>query len=519
MQRPILIRDVRIPLSHQWKDTPVEILIEGEIIKSVQPRVELGEDLRKQVQVIEGHGRIALPGLFDAHAHLVQTALSSIGVDLSLAKTIQEVLDLLREHAERSSSEFVFGHTFDPSALKEHRYLTLEELDSIEDAVRGRVVYVPRRDYHSCVVNRTGLKRIPFPEGVVGIQTLADGKSPSGILKHAASGCALNYYNQELTPEEKRQALRDVCQKTVERGITTIHVLEDPPLMDLLFGVQDELPLDTVPYLSTLDVSIPVRKGYRQIGGCDCVCLDGSFSSHTAALDEPFYDDPKERGTLYFEDEEFFDYVERAHRAGLQLCIHALADRAINQLIRAYERALKRHPRQDHRHRIEHCELVRGEDYQRVLDNGFYLSMQPTFEYLWGGPDGMYAKYLGPERRLKTNTFRKWQDLGAVIAGGSDANVTPLDSMLGIHSMVNNPNEEQRLTVREAIVAYTENGARIGFEEKEKGWLVPGFQGTLILLEEDPFQVPDRIKDIEVGLTIRRGRIVHGGKNGKEQGR
>jgi predicted amidohydrolase YtcJ len=182
MQRPILIRDVRLPLSHQWKDTPVEILIEGEMIKSVQPRVELGEDLRKQVRTIEGRGRIALPGLFDAHAHLVQTALSSIGADLSPAKTIQDVLDLLREHAEKSSSKFVFGHTFDPSALKEHRYLTLEDLDSIEDAVRGRVVYVPRRDYHSCVVNRAGLQRIPFPQDVVGIQTLADGKSPSGFL-------------------------------------------------------------------------------------------------------------------------------------------------------------------------------------------------------------------------------------------------------------------------------------------------------------------------------------------------
>jgi len=185
----------------------------------------------------------------------------------------------------------------------------------------------------------------------------------------------------------------------------------------------------------------------------------------------------------------------------------------VTQVLTAYERALEKNPREDHRHRLEHAELVRPEDYQRVVDGGVYLSMQPTFEYLWGGPDGMYAKYLGPERRLRTNTFRTWWDMGAVIAGGSDADVSPLDSRLGIHSLVNNPNEEQRLTVREAIQVFTENGAKIGFEDTVKGWTVPGFQADLIMLEEDPFTASDRIKDIEVALTLHKGRKVHE-KNG-----
>lgn len=508
MPRDILLKNVRLPRSFQWKDTPVDILLEGAMIKSVQPGVVLGVEREKETDVIDGRGRTVLPGLVDAHAHLVETALSSLGVDLSPAQSIADVLDLLREHARRSSSSVVCGHTFDPSALKERRYLTLEELDSLEDVVRGRVVYVPRRDYHSCVVNRAGLKRIPFPEDVTGLETEADRKTLSGLLKHGAAGAAADYYDAQLTLEEKQQALRDVCGKAVARGVTTIHVLEGPPLMSLLLPIRDRLPLDTVPYLTTWDISLARQEGFKQIGGC--ICLDGSFSSHTAALDEPFADEPGERGVLYFDDARVFDFVERAHRAGLQVAAHALADRAVEQLLAAYENAVKKEPRDDHRHRIEHCELVREDHYRRIADGAFYLSMQPTFEYLWGGPQGMYARHLGAKRRLQTNTFRQWWDLGVVVAGGSDSNVSPLDSLLGIHSLVNNPNAEQRLTVEEAIQAFTENGAKIAFEEKVKGYVVPGFQADLIVLEEDPFQVaPERIKDIEVGLTFHRGKKVY----------
>jgi len=508
MPRNILLKNVKLPLSFQWKDTTVEILLEGEMIQSVQPKVVLGADREKETEIIDGRGRVVLPGLVDAHAHLVGTALSSLGVDLSPAKSTTEVLDLLREHARRSASAVICGHTFDPSALKEHRYLTLEELDSLEDVVQGRVVYVPRRDYHSCVVNRAGLERIPFPEGISGLEMQADGRTPSGLLKHDAATAAADYYNTQLTLEEKQQALRDVCGRAVSRGVTTIHVLEEPYRMSFLLPIRDQLPLDTVPYLTTWDVSIPRQQGFKQIGGC--ICLDGSFSSHTAALDEPFADAPEERGVLYFDDARVFDFVERAHRAGLQVAAHALAERAIEQLLSAYERALKKEPKEDHRHRIEHCELVREDHYRRIAEGGFYLSMQPTFEHLWGGPNGMYARYLGPERGLRTNAFRKWWDLGVVVAGGSDSNVTPLDSLLGIHSLVNNPNAEQRLTVQEAIQAYTENGAKIAFEEMVKGYVVPGFQADLIVLEEDPFEVPaERIKDIQVGLSFHRGRKVY----------
>lgn len=510
MSKDILLKNVRLPMSSQWKDTPVEILISGEMIQSVQPQVVVGQERIKEIEILDGKGRAVLPGLMDAHAHLVMTGLRTMGVDLSPARTIPEILELLRQQAQQSSSSIIIGHTFDPSALKEHRYLTLEDLDTIEDVVKGRVVYVPRRDYHSCVVNRAGLKKIPFPRDVQGIVMAEDGKTPTGILKHGAAGAASYYLFSQGSLSEKQEALRKVCRDAVALGITTIHVLEEPNSMEVLLSIREELPLDTLPYFSTLDVSIPIQKGFRQLGGCEHIATDGSFSSHTAALDEPFYDDPNERGTLYFQDEELFDVVERAHNEGLQICIHALADRAIDQVIRAYERALKMNPREDHRHRIEHCELVREDHYRRIVDNGIYLSMQPTFEYLWGGPDGMYAQYLGPERRLKTNPFRTWWDLGAVVAGGSDSHVTPLDSLLGIHSMVNNPNEAQRLTVHEAIVAFTENVAKIGFEEKIKGWVVPGFRADLIMLQDNPFEVsPETIKDLKVACTIYRGKKVY----------
>jgi len=509
MVRPILLHNVRLPLSHQWKDTTVEILMDGQMIRSIQPQVVLGKDQEREVERIDGGGRVVLPGFVDAHAHLVQTALAAPGADLSPATTIAEALDLLRQYAKRSSASVVYGHTFDPSALKEHRYFTLDELDSLEDVVKGRVVWVPRRDYHSAVVNRTALKVIPFPKDGVGIELSEDGKTPSGILKHQAAGAAMDYYHGALSPAERQRAIRELCKKIVARGITTVHVLEEPSLMNALLPIRDALPLDTVPYTSTLDVSIPLANGFQKIGGCECTSTDGSFSSHTAALDEPYYDRPEERGVLYFEDEQLFAFVEEAHAKGLQICLHALADRAVAQVLDAYENALKKHPRDDHRHRIEHAELIRPEDYQRISEGKFYLSMQPVFEGIWGGPEGMYAQYLGPERRKRTNTFREWWDLGVVIAGGSDANVTPFDALAGIHWLVNNPNEEQRLTVGEAIQVFTENGAKIAFEDTVKGWGVPGFQADLVVLEENPFDVPQRIKEIDVALTFHRGQKVY----------
>lgn len=461
--------------------------------------------------VISAVGKSVLPGFIDSHAHFMQTGLNGLALDLTALRSVDELVRLLRARAEAvPPGNWILGHGFDDSVLAERRYPAAADLDRASTA---HPIFLSRRDHHSSVVNSVAWRILGIPAGTPGVDTGAGAGEPTGVLRAEANALAREAVFRGLDDGTRDRAMRLAARLAVAKGITTVHALEGGSWFGeenalFLWKQAASLPLRVVLYYQTTAVEQVLRMGLPRIGGC--ILVDGSFGSRTAALSEPFADDPGTSGRLYFREEELESFVLRAHRAGLQVALHCIGDRAISQALRAYARALREFPRPDHRHRMEHCELPNEAHIAEIRRMGIVLSMQPAFEHLWGGPGRMYSLRLGEQRRARTNPFRRILDAGITVAGGSDSDVTPMDPVLGISAAVNHPTGEHRVRLEEAIAMFTLGGARAAFEEREKGSLEVGKLADIVVLDEDICAVGlDSLHGVGVRMTIVGGAVVY----------
>jgi predicted amidohydrolase YtcJ len=483
---------------------------DGKIVE-VGTTAELKSKYKSATQQIDLQGKTVLPGFIDTHTHLTDTGIDTLGVDLSEAHSISEIQDKLAAFAKHlPPGEWVIGSGYDDSVLKEKRFPTRYDLDK---KVGDYPVSISRRDGHSLVVNSAGLKLLQLPPETDGYEKDKQTGEPTGIMRRAAVGPTNEIVLGQLSDEMRLKGLHNAVQFAIAKGITTIHALEGGGTLAeknlaVLFANQDKLPVRIIIYHQTCNVAMAKKEGLPRIGGC--LLIDGSIGSHTAAVTEPFNDKPESTGVLYFTDQELYGFIEAAHCAGLQISMHAIGDRALDQILNAYQKVLTKYPKKDHRHRIEHYELPRPEQISQTAELGILLGMQPTFDYLWGGANQLYETRLGLKRSLASNPFRAILDAGIKIAGGSDSYVTPMDPMLGIHSAVNHFSPIQRVTVDESIQMYTTTAAYAAFEENQKGTIEPGKLADLVVLDKNPYKVPTtELKDVPVAMTICRGQIVY----------
>lgn len=460
------------------------------------PRVSNTVDLK---------GRVVVPGFVDAHAHFFQTGLDRLFISMAGVASAAEVIERLRTASGKTS--WIFAHSYQEESLHDVKALDRSHLDP---AFPDRPVWITRVDYHSAVVNSYALRRLSIPAGLDGYRTDENGE-PTGVLRAEAYLYAKERVARLYPVESKNRAVRAASELCVANGITAIHALEggrifgDEGAGTLLARVHT-VPLDVTLFLQQMNVHFTTRLGFDHLGGC--ILVDGSIGSYTAALDEPYEGLPAERGLLYLKSRDLNGFVEDAHRAGIQLAFHAIGPRAITMVLDAYDRALKRYPRYDHRHRIEHFELATDAQIHRARDLGCIVSMQPAFEYFWGGPKKMYAKRIG-DRWKRTNRLRSVLDAGLIIAGGSDTNVTPPNPLLGMHAAVNHPNPEQRVTPMEALTMMTRAAAYGAFNENRHGSITPGKEASFTVLDRDPLRSARSIKDIHVLQTWCKGKRVY----------
>jgi predicted amidohydrolase YtcJ len=226
-----------------------------------------------------------------------------------------------------------------------------------------------------------------------------------------------------------------------------------------------------------------------RVGGC--ICADGAFEAHTAALFEPYADEPDNYGELTYSQATMDRFILEANRAGLQIAVHCESERSIEQVLWAMEKALRDFPRTDHRHRIEHLELPTYNQIDRMARAGIMTGMQPAFIPAFIGQQDMafYAALLGSARLNRVHPYRTILDHDIAICGGSDSPVTPYGPLAGIQAAVSHPNANERVTVHEALKMFTTAAAWSGFEEKEKGTIKPGKLADLVVLGADPFAV------------------------------
>jgi predicted amidohydrolase YtcJ len=455
-------------------------------------------------------GKTVLPGLIDTHAHFLWTALSLAAPDVSSAKGHPSLQAIIGQAvADTPPGELILGMGFTEYALDTAKFSPI--IEALDAVAPDNPVYLVGVTGHTSAVNTRGLELLAAPEGTPGVMCDATGR-PNGLLSDKANDLAFDRFNELFGASEKAaEMIGRAIEKAHAVGITTLHALEgglagnDEAVEEFLAAIPS-LPLRFVLYYQTMDVGKVIELGLPRIGGC--ILLDGDVGPHTAALSEPYADDPNCYGTLYHSQEEIDAFVLQAHKAGLQVAMHAVGDAAVEQALNAYEKALAAHPRDDHRHRIEHCEVIREDQIQRAQRLGVALAIQPPFNHYW--PHTEYYPTLGEERAWKADPVRTLMRPGLLVAGGSDSTVTPLGPLIGIHAAVNHSNPAERVSVQEGLELYTINAAHIAFQETDRGSLEVGKLGDFVVLAEDPFEVePGHIKHISVEMTVIGGDIVY----------
>lgn len=458
-------------------------------------------------RVVDLAGACVVPGFVDAHTHFFQTGIDRLHVDCSAARSLDDLADVLRIGAPGGRRAWVIAHSFEEDHIPGLPFLTRDHLDHL---FPHRPVWINRIDYHSAVVNSAALRALDVPASLEGLVLGPDGQ-PNGIVRAHAYFHAKARVSRMYSIETKERAVREAVAACVPHGITAVHALEGGRVfgdegVQVVLRKMDTAPVDITLFLQEKDVFFTHRFGFEHLGGC--ILIDGSIGSYTAALDQHYEGMPGARGLLYERPRELGAFIDEAHRAGCQLAFHAIGPRAIEMVLHAYERALERTPRWDHRHRIEHFELATDEQIKRAADLGVVASMQPAFEHFWGGPHGMYANRLG-ERWRMTNRLRTCLDAGMVVAGGSDTNVTPPDPILGLHAAVNHPNDEQRVSAREALRMFTLSAAWAAKNEARHGSIAAGKEASFAVLDRDLLSTPPgAIGDTKVLATWAKGRNI-----------
>lgn len=463
------------------------------------------EEIRKlagpKTKIEDLQGKTVLPGFIDAHMHLVSVGLRESGyyLDLSQARSLSEALELVRERVKQTEkAQWVLGRGWDESRWPERRYITKADLDSI--ALEHPVVLV-RVCGHILCANSLALQKIPVTPRA------GEFDESLGLLREKTAWAFL----QKLQPsdEQIRAAIVAGTKLAHRLGVTAIHDIATPDHVraymalyrEQALGLRVRLNIEAqhLEHLIALGLRTNFGNDFLKLGAIK-LFADGSIGARNAALSKRYHD-ADSFGKLNYEQSELNRLVKHAHDHSFQVMIHAIGDRAIDAALEALAYA---GATPAHRHRIEHAELLSDSQIARMRELGIIASMQPNFVQ-WSGPGGLYETRLGPERDAQIDPHRKVLDAGVKLAFGSDG--MPFGPLYGIHCAVKAPHPNQRVSVEEAIRAYTLDAAYAAFEEHSLGSLEPGKLADFVVLSEDPASA-NSIKEIRIERTYLAGRCV-----------
>jgi predicted amidohydrolase YtcJ len=457
--------------------------------------------------VVDLAGKTVLPGLIDSHTHAFLTGIHSISVHLGSATCVDEVCDAVRDEAQDTPpGRWIYGMDCSPYTLLEGRYPHRTQLDA---AAPHNPVYIAGSSFHSGVANTRALELIAPDPCLPGMEKDSDtGSSTGAFLSDTGHFYAARRAYSYLSDEDIRSLYIATAARAASRGVTTLHCLDGQFVehdrdVAVLLDVAPQLPVRTVLMYQTMNVNRVLELGLPRIGGC--LTIDGAVFDHTACYYSAYEDDPRTRGELYMSPTAVREFVGKAHRAGLQIGMHAIGDKAIDVLVDAVAAAQASYPRDDCRHRVEHFTSPSDRAILKAGELGLALSMQPIFTGKWNAE---YIHFLGEERASRSDDYRRLIGEGLKVAGGSDSPITEIDPLLGVHSAVNNPSPNRRVSTEQALRMFTTNGAWVAFEEDEKGTLEAGKLADLVVVDGDPFSDSTRIDELGVDLTMCGGKIV-----------
>ncbi len=449
-------------------------------------------------------GAVVLPAFADCHVHLTDVGYFLGARDLSAARSYEDFAAAV----ERVPSEggILFAGQFDESLWLDGRVADARPLERFHAGARAMIV---RIDGHSCVVNRSTLEWLEIDPHAEGIERDGDG-APTGRLSLTANWAAQRRFQDALPVARRRDAERCAVQLALSRGALHLHAQ--------LYGFSREqyasevealrsLPAKIYPKICEPDPRLAMELELPFIGGD--VFLDGSIGSRTAAMSAPYTDDAATCGRLEYSDDEVLRFFSESESLGIAAGVHAIGDAAIEQCIRTWERVLRGKPSpRGTRHFVEHFECAKPAHIQACARMGIHVSMQPLFDARWGGEAGMYEARLGARRSASMNALGSAVRAGAMLCGGDDAPVCPLDPLAGMQACLDHHVASERLTPHAALAAYTVAAAHLGYAEDRTGNLLPGLAADLVVLDRDPFD-GSGFAACTVLETWHDGRIVY----------
>jgi len=455
-------------------------------------------------------GCVLGPAFVDSHAHLTMTGLSLRGLDLTGVTSSAELLRAVSTYAGQHTGRVIWGHGLDPHRFPDR----LPGPDELAQAAAGQAVYLSRVDGHAGLIDRSTLAAAPLARAE-GIE-LVDGR-PTGVIRREANHILRRWAVASMSEAELTAARETVAAQAAALGVASVHEMGGPDVMGLAdfdAWLEGSWPIEVLPYWSSMELDVPLERDLRHVGGD--LLLDGSLGAHTAALHEPYSDEPSIRGHLEYDDETLTRWFLDATRAGLQTGVHAVGDAALSQVVRCWrtvqqelavtgdEDAISRG-----RHRIEHAEVVTPHLLDDVAELGLLVSAQPNTQARWGGVDGMYTARLGPERVRWVNAFRAMADRGIGIAFGSDATVTTMDPWETVHAAEHHAEPTHAVGRMEAISMSTLGGRSAARQERYAGTVRAGMRADLVAFEGDPYSAADP-RGHRCVLTLVQGRVAHG---------
>ena len=486
--------------------------------------------------IVDLKGKTVIPGLIETHNHLSDYAMTLMQVDCSTTAnhTLSDVLGRIRKKAKQTNrSEWIRGWGFDDTLIAEKRHLTRQDLDKASNEnpvfihhISGHLAYVNSRALQIAAIGST----TPDPEG--GEIHRDETGMPTGLLsEESAQALVLKHIPVSAISDIKTTLLLAINHYH-QYGITSVHdgsigyYRDGPEVLRAYRELETEGKLTIRVYATIIaDLYESIwRMGLGSGFGSKFMKLgsvklfqDGSIQALTAALEAPYLNSPGFRGHVLMPQETLNARVKRYHRAGLQIAIHANGDRAIESVLEAIEKACETYPRKDHRHMIIHCQLASPDHVCRMNRAGVIPSYFINHIYFWG--DRHVAEFLGRRRAQIMDPLGSTVKENLLFTLHSDCPVTPVNPLFSIYTAVNRMTrngevlgETERISVEQALKAFTIHGAYCSFEERIKGSIAPQKLADFVILSENPLAIePAALKDIRVQATVVGGRIVHGG--------
>ena len=505
-----------------WADA---VLVRGERIEAVGSSAEV----RKRAgaaRVVDAKGMMVTPGFIDAHVHFLDGGFALSSVKLRDARTKAEFISRIRAFAATvpPGTWILNGdwdHTNWGGDLPDRRW--------IDSVTPNNPVWINRLDGHMNLANSLALAAAGIGRDtreVAGGTIVRDASGePTGVLKDNAMDLMSNAVPAPSLTMSLR-ALDSAMTYVAEHGVTSVHhmgswsdlaVFQEAHRQGALrTRISAAVPLSTWSMLRDTVAAHGRGDAWLRIGGLKGF-VDGSLGSHTAAMLEPFTDVPSDRGLFVNTPENLYAWTSGADRAGLQVIVHAIGDRAIRTQLDIFQRVEAENPARDRRFRIEHAQHIAPADMKRFGALGVIASMQPYHAI----DDGRWADaVIGPERAKGTYAFKSLLDAGATLAFGSDWFVAPAAPLMAIYAATTRRTlddrhpggwvPEQKISVEQALRAHTAGSARAGFMEREVGTLAPGMFADLVLIDRDLTRIaPETIRDARVMMTMVGGRVVY----------